>query len=115
MTAAEDLEPIQQLADIADDISLRYFAAGAVPTQTENVRCSAWLRMRSSSSRRGVGCRSGWCSWKTASLTRSPNQVGMGRWSLVADASPWRFPGFSRRPSKSVSIVTGGRRLMKFR
>jgi histidinol-phosphatase len=35
MTATEDLELIQQLADTADGISLRYFAAGAVPTQTK--------------------------------------------------------------------------------
>jgi len=35
MTATEDLELIQQLADTADDISLRYFAAGTVPTQTK--------------------------------------------------------------------------------
>ncbi|MEY9894120.1 histidinol-phosphatase [Catenulispora sp. MAP12-49] len=35
MTATEDLELAQQLADIADGISLRYFAAGAVPTQTK--------------------------------------------------------------------------------
>ena len=35
MTATEDLELVQQLADTADGISLRYFAAGAVPTQTK--------------------------------------------------------------------------------
>lgn len=35
MTASEDLELIQQLADTADDISLRYFTAGLVPTQTK--------------------------------------------------------------------------------
>jgi histidinol-phosphatase len=35
MTATEDLELIQQLADTADGISLKYFAAGAVPTQTK--------------------------------------------------------------------------------
>lgn len=35
MTAIEDLELIQQLADTADGISLRYFAAGTVPTETK--------------------------------------------------------------------------------
>jgi len=35
MTATEDLELVQKLADVADGISLRYFAAGAVPTQTK--------------------------------------------------------------------------------
>lgn len=35
MTATEDLELIRQLADTADDISAKYFAAGAVPTQTK--------------------------------------------------------------------------------
>lgn len=35
MTATEDLELIQQLADTADGISLPYFAAGAVPTQAK--------------------------------------------------------------------------------
>jgi histidinol-phosphatase len=35
MTATEDLELIQQLADTADGISMKYFAAGSVPTQTK--------------------------------------------------------------------------------
>ena len=35
MTATEDLELVQQLAAMADGISLRYFAAGSVPTQTK--------------------------------------------------------------------------------
>jgi histidinol-phosphatase len=35
MTATEDLALVHHLADAADDISLRYFAAGAVPTQTK--------------------------------------------------------------------------------
>lgn len=35
MTATEDLELIQQLADTAGGISLPYFTAGAVPTQTK--------------------------------------------------------------------------------
>lgn len=35
MTASHDLELIQQLADTADGISLRYFTAGDVPTQTK--------------------------------------------------------------------------------
>ena len=35
MTATEDLELVQQLADTADGISMKYFAAGSVPTQTK--------------------------------------------------------------------------------
>lgn len=35
MTVTEDLELIHQLADTADGISMRYFAAGTMPTQTK--------------------------------------------------------------------------------